>query len=203
MKKMLLLVTVLLSLCITGCTKPIIDIEKISDDIASVANEMTISTTNKTIEEGKDIIINYSGLNIVECDVSLISEWGEPIVIKASNVSGVELYKCKITNNLKPGKYYLTLTKLSEKTNSIEIFITAVNSMPYISKIIEKGENLKIYGNNFIKSYIPNVECDGKKAEIGSFTETCIEIKKMSAGEHIIQVTSGELKSNEFSITTK
>lgn len=203
MKKMLLLASVLLSLLITGCSQPVIDVSGIADEIESTVSEMTIAATTKTIEEGNAIYINYSGLNILSCNASLISEWGEPIVIGNTNISGGDLYVCSIENNLKPGKYFLTFTTATEKSNTIEICIVTTDRTPYISKIVEGSNSVKIYGNNFIKGYAPVVVCDGQKAIMSSFSETCVEIKKPTAGQHTIQLISGEVESNTVILTTK
>lgn len=203
MKKMLFLLTVLLSLGITGCTQPVLDVSGITNEVTGVVSEMTITVPNKTIEEGKNILLNYDGVNIAECGISLISEWGEPILLSNSNISSASSTQCNIENGLKPGKYYLTLTTSKEKTNTVEIDIVAAGKTPHISKIIEGSNSVKIYGNNFIKSYAPVVVCDGKNAEVMSFTATCVEIKKISAGKHTIQVVSGEVKSNTEVVTTK
>ena len=45
--------------------------------------------------------------------------------------------------------------------------------------------------------------CDGKTAELKSFSDTCIEITKLSAGNHIIQVIAGEVKSNTVLVKTE
>ncbi len=203
MKKMLLLLTVLLSLGITGCTQPVLDVSGITDEVAGVVSEMTITVPNKTIEEGKNILLNYDGVNIAECGISLISEWGEPILLSNSNISSASSTQCNIVNGLKPGKYYLTLTTSKEKTNTVEIDIVAAGKTPYISKIIEGSNSVKIYGNNFIKGYAPVVVCDGQKAIMSSFSETCVEIKKPTAGQHTIQLISGEVESNTVILTTK
>lgn len=202
MKKMLLL-TVLLSVCFTGCFNPEVSIKEISDEIESAVSELSISVSETVIKEGDYIVVNYSGVNISECNVSVISEWGEPIVINNSMLCGSELYQCKIKNDLKPGKYYLTFSTLNAKTNTVEIYIVSSDKTPYISKIKEGSSSIKIYGSKFIKGYTPVVICDGQKAEMISFTETCIEIKKLNAGEHLMQVISGEVKSNTVNITTK
>lgn len=202
MKKSMLLFAVLL-LVLTGCTKPVVDIGEITDEVSGIVSEAEIVTLSKTIYEGSDIFIEYSGINIADCKVSIVSEWGEPITLDNSSISGADLYECKITNKLKPGKYYITLVTSSLKSNTIEITVLTVNKTPYISAVKDESSSVKIYGNSFIKGYAPVVMCDGKTAELKSFSDTCIEITKLSAGNHIIQVIAGEVKSNTVLVKTE
>ncbi len=204
MKKMFLLLGVLLML-VTGCTQNSINLaditDEVTDEVASITSSMEINAISFKVKEGEDINLGYSGLNISECSISVISEWGTPMVIANSNITGAELYECYVKNTLTPGKYYLTLVTSTEKSNTIEISIVTKDGTPYISKIEEESNSVKIYGNSFIKSYTPIVMCDGKKAVLKSFSDTCIEIIKPTAGQHTITVNAGGAESNSATIT--
>lgn len=206
MKKMFLLLGVLLMLA-TGCTQNSINLDEITndvtDEVASITSSMEINAISFKVKEGEEINLGYSGLNIAECSVSVISEWGTPLVIANSNITGSELYECYVKNTLTPGKYYVTLVTSKEKSNTIEISVVTKDGTPYISKIAEESNSVKIYGNSFIKSYTPIVMCDGKKAVLKSFSDTCIEITKPTAGEHTITVNTGGSESNSSTIIIK